>query len=195
MKSNRPAFTLIEVVFSLLVTALCVVAISEVCQACKQLTARPREIMAQHSDIYYSKLQFEKFLRGYRYCRVDQKASSAEAFYFTLQNKARPDKKQDANYQLQVYKDMIRMTNSAGRGHLPLLLGVKKAVFKQQGRLLVIKANQKAGVTDLVCQLPPPPPKEKKDEKKRKQNETDKKTKGQRTVVQHAAFADMSAAR
>jgi competence protein ComGF len=198
MKSvKKPAFTLVEVVFSMLVTALCVLAIGDVLQACKKLTSRPHEIMAQHSDIYYSKLQFEKFLSAYPYCQVDEKASSGHAFYFTLQKKAQPNQQKDPRYRLKVYEDMIRMTNSGGQGHVPLVMGVRAASFAHRGRLLIMKITGRDGQqTDLVCKLPPPPPKPKKEKDRKKgQHEAKKKAKGKRVAVEHAAAVNLPAAR
>ena len=197
MKSNkRPAFTLVEVVFSMLVTALCVLAIGYVLQACKKLTARPHKIMAQHSDIYYSKLQFEKFLSKYPYCQVDQKSSGSDAFYFTLQKKALPDPKHDPSYRLKAYQNMVRMTNSCGQGHVPLVMGVRSASFTCQDRLLIIKITERnKQKTDLVCKLPPPPPKPKKEKKRKKrQHEEQKKAKSKRTAFEHAAAFNLSVA-
>ncbi len=186
---KRPAFTLVEVVFSLLVTALCVVAIGDVLQSCKKLTAQPRTIMAQHSDIYYSKLQFEKFVNSAKYCECRSECGG-ERFYFYLQKGAKPNPKCDHGYRLEKYWDMIRMTNASGQGHVPLLLGVKRAHFSSRGRLLIIKVVQTNGShTDLVCKLPPPPPKKKKDEKK-----DEHKKKGKRAAVKHAPAAGLPAA-
>ena len=105
----------------------------------------------------------EKFLSKYPYCQVDQKSSGSDAFYFTLQKKALPDPKHDPSYRLKAYQNMVRMTNSCGQGHVPLVMGVRSASFTCQDRLLIIKITERnKQQTDLVCKLPPPPPKPKK---------------------------------
>lgn len=149
------AFMLIEAIFSVFITMLIVLILQNLVVNLNSSQKLGHPV----NEAAYAYVQLERFLDdGTSY--TEPSASNSLRSVFVKINK----KGKRTHYVIEQYQDMIRVTGTS-TGHMPLLLGVKRASFKTKGKQILIKVIEKDGrKSDLLFKLEKRPSREDQDE-------------------------------
>lgn len=156
IKLKTKGFLLAEAVFSVFVTLLVVLTMQSLLKSISLAQAREHRT----NDVVFAYVQLNHFLRDQntRAAYVNLKTSN---HYRAVVNKI-SDTGEEKTYVLMQYRNMIRVTTSEG-GHMPLLIGVKKAIFSTQDQQLKIALTETDNCrSELIFKLDPKPTKKEK---------------------------------
>ncbi|QNQ80678.1 ComGF family competence protein [Lactobacillus sp. PV034] len=118
-------FSVAEAILALLITALCIEMLIGILGCLKNANRKRAPI----NEVAFSYIQLEKFLKEEGHVEVDTGSSNSREIILKKKIGEKNKRPEFKIYSLEKYDDMIRMTGYQ-RGHMPLLLNIKRASFK-----------------------------------------------------------------
>lgn len=172
--AKRKGFLLIEAVFSIFITFLCVLVLQGLMKNLLNL----KKYQSNANEIAFSYVQLEQFFNEKNTITyaLPEKSTSFKAVL------CREKDGQKKVYIVEQYRHILRMT-TVHSGHMPLLLNIKEASFQTRDRLLKIKIEEKDGREScLYFKLHSQPVKKHEQKKKKVKKAITKKNNSKRII-------------
>lgn len=156
--AKQPGFLLVDALFAVLVTALCIFTLNNLLMCIKS----SEKINHHSNEIVFSYVQFNNFLHDGKAVYTEPDKGNFKKCVFTKIDKSGGEK----TYRIEQYQDMIRVTSTNG-GHMPLILHIRAAQFKTEENKILIRVTEHDNrKSDLLFVLDKKKAKEKKHEAK-----------------------------